>query len=211
MHLNQSLDVTCLTHSYDATCRDCFMWSRAPLMLQLVFLCASASLIFPRHAALAERARYTMSCLFQTKRACASVSVALTTVPAACHHRRDLDVASSKCILPCSGAKVSKNGMASVTYLISYDQQFTNPTMGDARVRAIPGVVTILPPIVTVFLAIVTRNVLVSLFCGVWMAAFFIHSCALASMPALHTAWLCKCAASPPRSASLTPARMCPQ
>ena len=68
--------------------------------------------------------------------------------------------------------------MATVTYLLSYDQQFANPTMGEARVRSIPGGVTVLPPIITVFLAIVTRNVLVSLFCGVWVAAFFIHACA---------------------------------
>ena len=71
--------------------------------------------------------------------------------------------------------------MATVTVQLSYDRGFANDngiTEGDARVRAIPGGITVLPPIVAVVLAIATRNVLVALFCGIWTAAFFIHACA---------------------------------
>ena len=80
-----------------------------------------------------------------------------------------------------------KNGMATVVVEVAYTKQFTNVETSDVRVRAIPGAVTVLPPIITVVLAIATRNVLVSLFSGVWVAAFFIHSCA---PPLLLAAWL---------------------
>lgn len=67
--------------------------------------------------------------------------------------------------------------MATVNFELAYDAAFTEPGTGDVRLRAIPGGVTVLPPLVAVVLAIATRNVLVALFAGVWTAAFFIHSC----------------------------------
>ena len=73
--------------------------------------------------------------------------------------------------------------METVTYELSYNEGFTGRiTTADARVRAIPGGIVVLPPIVAVVLAIATRNVLVALFCGIWTAAFFIHSCATSCM-----------------------------
>ena len=66
--------------------------------------------------------------------------------------------------------------MSTVTIEVAFNEQFTGATKGDARVRAIPGWVTVLPPVITVILAILTQNVLVSLFCGVWSAAFFIRA-----------------------------------
>jgi hypothetical protein len=95
-------------------------------------------------------------------------------------------------------AKVSSNGMATVTVQLSYDKSFPANARSEstARVRAIPGGLTVLPPIVAVVLAIATRNVLVALFCGIWVAAFFIHACA----PACKCKTACKlesCAVRP--------------
>jgi hypothetical protein len=78
----------------------------------------------------------------------------------------------------CRAITVDKVGMETVTIELSFDKDFAETTTGDLRVRVIPGGITVLPPIITVFLAITTQDVLVSLFCGVWSAAFFIHSCA---------------------------------
>jgi Na+/H+ antiporter NhaC len=44
-----------------------------------------------------------------------------------------------------------------------------------ARLRTIPGLLTILPPILAILLAIVTRQVIVSLFLGIWLGATFIY------------------------------------
>lgn len=78
--------------------------------------------------------------------------------------------------------------MKTVTVELAYNENFNNNVASkDVRVRAIPAGLTVLPPIVTVLLAITTQNVLVSLFSGVWIAAFFIHACApllwLAALP----------------------------
>ena len=81
----------------------------------------------------------------------------------------------------CRDAKVNSNGMATVTVQLSYDKSFPAKARSESsvRVRSIPGGLTVLPPIVAVVLAVATRNVLVALFCGIWVAAFFIHACDL--------------------------------
>jgi Na+/H+ antiporter NhaC len=47
--------------------------------------------------------------------------------------------------------------------------------MRTARLRTIPGILTILPPLIAIILAIVTRQVIVSLFIGIWLGATFIY------------------------------------
>lgn len=42
------------------------------------------------------------------------------------------------------------------------------------ELRVIPGWVSVLPPLVAIFLALISRQVLVALFAGIWMGAFFI-------------------------------------
>ena len=44
---------------------------------------------------------------------------------------------------------------------------------GIARVYALPGIVSILPPLMAIALALITKQVLLSLFCGVWLGAVF--------------------------------------
>lgn len=43
------------------------------------------------------------------------------------------------------------------------------------NVRVLPGILTILPPLLAIFLALVLRQVVISLFCGVWLGAAIIY------------------------------------
>ncbi|MFQ5708961.1 MAG: Na+/H+ antiporter NhaC family protein [bacterium] len=45
---------------------------------------------------------------------------------------------------------------------------------GETQVRVIPGLLSLLPPLLAIALAFVTRQVLISLFCGIWLGALFI-------------------------------------
>lgn len=49
------------------------------------------------------------------------------------------------------------------------------PLSSDTRVRAIPGVLSIMPPLIAIGLALVFRQVVISLFAGIWLAATFIY------------------------------------
>lgn len=42
-------------------------------------------------------------------------------------------------------------------------------------IRALPGILTLLPPLLAIFLALATRQVLVSLLSSIWLGAFFIY------------------------------------
>ena len=44
---------------------------------------------------------------------------------------------------------------------------------GETSLRAIPAILSILPPFIAIVLALVFRQVLVSLFAGIWLGAFF--------------------------------------
>lgn len=44
-----------------------------------------------------------------------------------------------------------------------------------AEVQAIPGYLSILPPLIAIFMAFITRQVLISLFFGIWLGAIFIY------------------------------------
>ncbi|NIM66422.1 MAG: Na+/H+ antiporter NhaC family protein [Candidatus Latescibacteria bacterium] len=49
---------------------------------------------------------------------------------------------------------------------------------GDTRVhiiRSLPGVLTLLPPIMAILVALIFRQVIIALFMGVWMGAFFVN------------------------------------
>ncbi len=47
---------------------------------------------------------------------------------------------------------------------------------GQAVLRVIPGLLTILPPLLAIFLALIFRQVVISLFSGVWLGAIFIYN-----------------------------------
>lgn len=83
----------------------------------------------------------------------------------------------------CRDVSVGGSGMATVNIELAYNDNFNSVSRGNLRTRVIPAGLTVLPPIVTIVLAIATQNVLVSLFAGVWVAAFFIHACASPSHP----------------------------
>jgi Na+/H+ antiporter NhaC len=84
------------------------------------------------------------------------------------------------------------NGTLSATTAVSTerDQRYldnvTSPTLGSLEVRiateensgvirifALPGLVSILPPLMAIALALITKQVLLSLFCGIWLGAIF--------------------------------------
>jgi len=52
----------------------------------------------------------------------------------------------------------------------------TNGIKAEAKVRVIPGLLSILPPLFAIFLAFVARQVLISLFCGIWLGSLFIYN-----------------------------------
>ncbi|MFQ5823094.1 MAG: Na+/H+ antiporter NhaC family protein [bacterium] len=46
--------------------------------------------------------------------------------------------------------------------------------ISQAQIRVIPGILSLLPPLFAIALAFAARQVLLSLFCGIWLGAFFI-------------------------------------
>lgn len=44
-----------------------------------------------------------------------------------------------------------------------------------AEIRIIPGWLSLLPPLIAITLAFITRQVLIALFCGVWLGAWFVY------------------------------------
>lgn len=45
-----------------------------------------------------------------------------------------------------------------------------------AKIRVIPGILSLLPPLLAIALAFVARQVLISLFCGIWLGTLFIYN-----------------------------------
>eukprot|EP00892_Ulva_mutabilis_P010777 jgi/Ulvmu1/8071/UM004_0308.1 len=76
----------------------------------------------------------------------------------------------------CGTFQTGKTGRSSILLQLAFDDTFQDAAEYDFSVRVIPGAVTILPPLVAVGMAIATRDVLPSLFCGIWIAAFLVHS-----------------------------------
>lgn len=65
------------------------------------------------------------------------------------------------------GVVLPSSGTYSVTVTVD-DQVWTS------EVRAIPGLVTILPPLIAILMALIFRQVVIALFSGVWLGAFFL-------------------------------------
>jgi len=45
----------------------------------------------------------------------------------------------------------------------------------EVEVRVLPGVITLLPPLLAIALALIFRQVVIALFCGIWLGASFLH------------------------------------
>ena len=54
--------------------------------------------------------------------------------------------------------------------------------MGEASVRVIPGWVSILPPLIAIGVALITKNVIPALFLGLWFGAFAVHGFSFAGV-----------------------------
>lgn len=52
---------------------------------------------------------------------------------------------------------------------------YTRSFSGTLNVRTIPGFLSILPPLLAIILALTMRQVIISLFCGIWLGAVFIY------------------------------------
>ncbi len=69
-------------------------------------------------------------------------------------------------------------GKFELTDAIIRNSGHTNITIGNVsqtRARVIPGILSLLPPILAIILALTLREVLLALFSGVWLGAIFLH------------------------------------
>lgn len=69
-------------------------------------------------------------------------------------------------------------GKFQLTAAIIRNSGHSNITIGNlsqTRVRVIPGILSLLPPILAIILALTLREVLLALFSGVWLGAIFLH------------------------------------
>ncbi len=66
-----------------------------------------------------------------------------------------------------SNAAIRKTGSQAVTVVL-------DGIRAEAQTRVIPGILSLLPPILAIALAFIARQVLLSLFCGVWLGSMFV-------------------------------------
>jgi Na+/H+ antiporter NhaC len=66
-----------------------------------------------------------------------------------------------------SNAAIRKTGSQAVTVVL-------DGIRAEAQTRVIPGILSLLPPILAIALAFIARQVLLSLFCGVWLGSIFV-------------------------------------
>lgn len=71
---------------------------------------------------------------------------------------------------------VSSTGAVEVELLIN------GSVVADASVRVIPGWVSILPPLIAIFVALITKNVIPALFLGLWFGAFTVSGFSFAGV-----------------------------
>ena len=72
-----------------------------------------------------------------------------------------------------------KKGLFELSEAIIRNSGNANITIGNespTRVRVIPGILSLLPPILAIILALTLREVLLALFSGVWLGAIFLHN-----------------------------------
>ncbi|KAA8500069.1 Uncharacterized protein FVE85_7654 [Porphyridium purpureum] len=74
-----------------------------------------------------------------------------------------------------SDVVVDKHGWANLVLELSYDEQFSASTRSDYAQWVVTGGLTVIPPLVTVLVAVITREVLWALWIGVWTAAMIIY------------------------------------
>eukprot|EP00186_Timspurckia_oligopyrenoides_P002764 CAMPEP_0182442866 /NCGR_PEP_ID=MMETSP1172-20130603/1729_1 /TAXON_ID=708627 /ORGANISM="Timspurckia oligopyrenoides, Strain CCMP3278" /LENGTH=771 /DNA_ID=CAMNT_0024637933 /DNA_START=99 /DNA_END=2414 /DNA_ORIENTATION=+ len=73
------------------------------------------------------------------------------------------------------GLKIPSTGNQEVQVLLSYEQDFSDASDNFYTVWLVAGGITVIPPVVTVLIAILTREVLWALFAGVWCCAMIVY------------------------------------
>ncbi|MFB0515518.1 MAG: Na+/H+ antiporter NhaC family protein [Candidatus Neomarinimicrobiota bacterium] len=71
------------------------------------------------------------------------------------------------------GEQVRIHGVVVPVLGVSRLEVITPSGVTEANVTALPGLVSILPPLMAIALALITKQVLLSLFCGIWLGAVF--------------------------------------
>lgn len=114
--------------------------------------------------------------------------LALTSVPFDIEIEQSDPVSSDSLIIQINKSKIpaeniTRRGSVISVKNISLDKPGQNlleisSSLGtlSQKIRAIPGWLSILPPIVAIFLALLTRQMIVSLFTGIWAGVAFIHN-----------------------------------
>jgi Na+/H+ antiporter NhaC len=67
-----------------------------------------------------------------------------------------------------TGIEINSNGRYTITVE-------AKQTTVERTVRSLPGIFTILPPLVAILVALIFRQVIIALFMGIWLGAFFIN------------------------------------
>jgi hypothetical protein len=73
------------------------------------------------------------------------------------------------------GGTLEASGKYTVTVQLIPADPLCEGTTQSTQLRVIPGGVSVLPPVITLVLALTTREVLLSLMCGVWGCTFLLH------------------------------------
>lgn len=76
-------------------------------------------------------------------------------------------------VLTMKDAIISTAGSHTVSISPLLPQGQAETALGTATVRVIPGILSILPPMLAIILALVLRQVVISLFAGIWLGAIF--------------------------------------
>jgi Na+/H+ antiporter NhaC len=71
--------------------------------------------------------------------------------------------------LEISGLTLSRSGKSKLTI-------FFGDAVQEVEIRAVPAIISILPPLVAILMALITRQVIVALFFGIWLGATFVFS-----------------------------------
>ena len=77
-------------------------------------------------------------------------------------------------VLKVEDAIMSDAGSHTISVSLLLPDGAAGPVGGSAAVRVIPGILSVLPPLLAIVLALVLRQVVISLFAGIWLGAIFL-------------------------------------
>ena len=94
------------------------------------------------------------------------------------HLLRDSTAAGEAILLEYSGLETvgeqTRLEQVSISHLGLQHLEVRTPTgSGEATIWVLPGWISVLPPLLAIALALITKQVVLSLFCGIWLGAIF--------------------------------------